>query len=192
MRLAAEPRADARPRRLGVVDGGSPGGAARHSKAAPPGLPPFPPLRVRQKGAIAKRCSMIPILPAPKPARSGQLFKTDLTAAPFPASLLLCGISTEHPASDTSAQPGLAIWIAPFALARLDPVRATSLRCRRAPCAITSLSSVSIGDRQVFGREQRNDRASLIRHDHFLLNSSSGVAIRGQGNRFRARTPCPS
>src|ERR1700721_4327798 len=69
MRLAADPRADAGPRRLGVVDGGSPRGAARHSKAAPPGVPPFPPLRVRQKGAIAKRCSMIPILPAPKPAR---------------------------------------------------------------------------------------------------------------------------
>src|SRR5271168_1247613 len=69
MRLAADPRADAGLRRLGVVDEGSPRGDARHSKAAPPGVPPFPPLRVRQKGAIAKRCSMIPILPAPKPAR---------------------------------------------------------------------------------------------------------------------------
>src|SRR5580692_6648856 len=49
MRLAAD-LGRTRVRRLGVVDGGSPRGAARHSKAAPPGVPPSPPLRVRQKG----------------------------------------------------------------------------------------------------------------------------------------------
>jgi len=107
MRLAADPRADAGPRRLGVVDGGSPRGAARHSKAAPPGVPPFPPLRVRQNGGSRSDVRWYRFCRRRSPLDTRQLFKTDLTAAPFPASLLLCGISTEHPASDTSAQPGL-------------------------------------------------------------------------------------
>jgi hypothetical protein len=74
MRIVAEPWAGAHrrrsdsQRRLDMVDEDGPRGAARHRKAARPGLPPFLPLRARQR-AMARRCSLIPILPTPQPAR---------------------------------------------------------------------------------------------------------------------------
>jgi hypothetical protein len=51
-----------------VIDAGSPLDDARHSKAARPGALPFRRFASRHKRAIAKRW-MVPILPAPTPAR---------------------------------------------------------------------------------------------------------------------------
>ena len=55
-------------------------------------------------------------------------------------------------------------------------------------CAITNLPSVPIGDRQLFGWEQRNDRASLIRNGHFLFDFGGRVAVRSRAIGFERDT----
>jgi hypothetical protein len=131
MRLAADPRADAGPRRLGVVDGGSPRGAARHSKAAPPGVPPFPPLRVRHKGAIAKRCSMTRILAAPKPARYEAIVQNGSNRCALPyLPFTFVGFRPGTLASgNRRADPDRAV------CARTDQSRASNVRETRPPAS---------------------------------------------------------
>ncbi len=52
--------------------------------------------------------------------------------------------------------------------------------CAGSLARFTSISSVPVGDRQLFGREERDHLAAGVRHDHFLLDARCRVPVRGR------------